>query len=140
MLDAELKPDFMLELEQSEQWVLMRNRRRLGDDEQIQTEEAAASAVVKEFSAAVSEPKAKGGWWLSILRGASLRLLAMRADGFMPSDIVATPRADEAVVGYAVENFHNGEVGREPTTWLMAISAANRSAATPASAGSPSGQ
>lgn len=60
MLDLGLKPDFVMELEQSEQWVLMRNRRRLDDDEQILNEESEAGAIVKEFSATVAEATPKG--------------------------------------------------------------------------------
>lgn len=60
MLEMELKPDFVIELEQNEQWVLMRNRRRLNDDEQILQEEGDDQGPVKEFSAVVAEATSKG--------------------------------------------------------------------------------
>jgi adenylate kinase family enzyme len=59
MLELELKPDFVIELEQSEQWLLMRNCRRLTDDEQLLSEESDASTIIKEFSGIVAEITSK---------------------------------------------------------------------------------
>lgn len=55
MVEAGLKPDFVINLEQTDQWVLMRNRARLNDDEEIQNEEAEDAPIGQDFANAVAE-------------------------------------------------------------------------------------
>jgi adenylate kinase family enzyme/YHS domain-containing protein len=53
-------------------------------------------------------------------------LLGLREDGFMPSDLVTTSKADAQMVAHAIENFHNViEIKDEPTVWMMNINATN---------------
>ncbi|KAH0785249.1 adenylate kinase 9 [Histomonas meleagridis] len=60
MIDYELKPDLVFELEQNEQWALMRNRKRLNNDEDILNEESEDQIIVHEFSSIISEESNKG--------------------------------------------------------------------------------
>jgi hypothetical protein len=47
--------------------------------------------------------------------------------GFMPSDIIATSKANQQMIRSAMEHFHNViQITDEPTVWMMTINATNQ--------------
>jgi hypothetical protein len=55
-----------------------------------------------------------------------MELMELREDGFLPSTIVATADADQQMLTYAIENFHNVvEIETEANIWMMTIKATN---------------